>query len=437
MDITSFEYDLLDLSPFAERLERFLEVEHRFVSGSLVVSLSSSFGSGKTTFLRMWQSHLLKRDSSDCPMVVYVNAWESDFCGDPLYSIVSALVEELPRLGCSHEKIVDAAKKVGRFGLAIANQIVRMGTGVDPIEAGKIAECEDNAFSAFQIRKEAMKELKTAIRGVVKDFSPRVIFLVDELDRCRPDYAISYLETIKHVFDIRGAVFVLAVDRKQLENSARVAFGRDLDFEEYFRKFVHRDVSLPEISKKGYRNLAQQYMRLYLQIEGTRHCCVRLDVDCSRNFVELISSLKMTPRQIQEVFRIAGHVFSVVEDRRPELLWCFAVGTILMATFKIGIPVFYRQLASGQLDRNEAKVLLEKLFSDTDASWWMILLVTGNGIRKEPVESASDLLKRVGLSGGEGASDRDFSQWFSGWGHERENCFRIIFEKIEYVSTWM
>jgi len=64
----------------------------------------------------------------------------------------------------------------------------------------------------YQGRKAAMESLKKAIREFVAASEPRVLFLVDELDRCRPDYAITYLETIKHIFDIKGAVFLLAAD---------------------------------------------------------------------------------------------------------------------------------------------------------------------------------------------------------------------------------
>jgi tRNA A37 threonylcarbamoyladenosine biosynthesis protein TsaE len=54
MDVSTFDDDLLGLSEFARRLEKFIEAEHHFVQGSLVLALSSKFGSGKTTFLRMW-----------------------------------------------------------------------------------------------------------------------------------------------------------------------------------------------------------------------------------------------------------------------------------------------------------------------------------------------------------------------------------------------
>src|SRR6185369_6813478 len=91
--ITFEEYDKLGLKPFSQKLEKFLMVEHDFVEGSLVVSLDAPFGAGKTTFLSMWKSDLEKRRETEgtVPKTVMINAWESDYCGDPLLSIVNGL----------------------------------------------------------------------------------------------------------------------------------------------------------------------------------------------------------------------------------------------------------------------------------------------------------------------------------------------------------
>ena len=76
MEPSTFDDDLLNLSDFAKRLEKFIEVEHHFVQGSLVLALNSKFGSGKTTFLEMWKSDLKKGgDEDNGPLVISLNAW--------------------------------------------------------------------------------------------------------------------------------------------------------------------------------------------------------------------------------------------------------------------------------------------------------------------------------------------------------------------------
>ena len=223
MKISEFKDDLFGLEPFATRLEEFILVEQDYIEGSLVIALSSSFGSGKSTFLDMWKHSLENREDDNAgPLVVNLNAWESDYYGDPLFAIISALIDKAKKEGKSTEGLIGAAKDVGWFVTAIGNQIAAKFTGIDPIAAGELAEgkkadradaepLQPDSFSIFEDRKNAMVALKNAIQSFVGECGSQVLFLVDELDRCRPDYAISYLETIKHLFDVKGAVFLLAL----------------------------------------------------------------------------------------------------------------------------------------------------------------------------------------------------------------------------------
>jgi len=218
MNINTFDNDLLDLHPFAEGLQRFIDVEHQFVDGSLVIALSSKFRSGKTTFFQMWKADLESRtEASNTPLVISLNAWESDYYGDPLFAIISGLVDRMRESGKSADSIVDAAKDIGWFAIAIGGQIVQKVTGIDAVAAGALAEGKKSkrggagqvpkdTFSVYQSRNDAMGNLKTAVQKFVTSSEPRVLFLIDELDRCKPDYAIAYLETIKHIFDVQGAV---------------------------------------------------------------------------------------------------------------------------------------------------------------------------------------------------------------------------------------
>ncbi len=448
MEVSTFDDDLLELSGLAKRLEKFIEVEHQFVHGSLVLALSSKFGSGKTTFLKMWKSSLESRDNKDGnPLVVSLNAWESDYYGDPLFAIISGLVKGLEDSGERAESLISAAKDVGWFATAIGGQIVRKFTGIDAVAAGDLAEKKkakrkgtgsvpSDTFSIYQGRKDAMNKLKESIKKFVAASEPRVLFLVDELDRCRPDYAISYLETIKHIFDMQGAVFILAADRQQLENSAKTAFGPNLDFEEYYRKFVHREITLPPISDSSYVKLASTYVGYYLERDGLRNCFMKIESYRVENIVELVGALKLTPRQLQEVFRILGHALETSEGNKGRLLWCIGMGSIAMAAFKVGNPKIFHLLGSQQFDPKEALEFLTHLLGDRHADWWFTLFLTGGGLKVGEKESATEVLTKVGLIKEGLGTSRDLGQWDVGWGHSSAKRFVQIYEKIEQISQW-
>ena len=173
--------DKLGLKPFSEKLEKYLIVEHDFVEGSLVVSLNAPFGAGKTTFLSMWKSDLDKRRANDSviPKVITVNAWESDYCGDPLLSIVNGLIKSVSTGESVTEskdagKLREAAKDVGWFATGLANKLVSNWTGLDPAEAGKFAEEKKqnripkipDFVSLYDERSKALGKLKDALREV-------------------------------------------------------------------------------------------------------------------------------------------------------------------------------------------------------------------------------------------------------------------------------
>lgn len=448
MKISTFDDDLLELKDFAKRLERFINIEHQYVDGGLVVGLNSKFGSGKSTFFQMWKSSIKENQNVDNVSVILLNAWESDYYGDPLFAIISALVDRIKKDGKSAEKIINAAKDFGWFSTAIGGQIVKKFTGIDAVAAGELAEKkkkgrEDklpllpDTFSIYEGRKNAMNSLREAIQEFVEGDQPKILFLVDELDRCRPDYAISYLETIKHIFDVKGAVFLLAADRKHLENSAKTAFGADLDFDEYYRKFVHREVTLPDISDSGYKRIASKYVNFYLEGGGARKCYMKLEDGRVDNIIELVGGLSLTPRQIQEVFRILGHIFETAEDNKGRLRWCLAVGSIMMAVLKIANPRIYHLLGSQQLSPQEAMIFFKDTIKGPYADWWFTLCFTGGGLKTNKDETFENILRNVGLTNdSEVTLPKNLDQWFSGWGHSSSSKFEQIHEKIEQLDQW-
>lgn len=450
MTISTFSDDLLELEDFAHRLEKFIETEIDYVDGGLVIALTSKYGSGKTTFLEMWKSSLNDADEkTGKKLVISLNAWESDYYGDPLFAIISGLIERLESDGKSVGSLVDAAKDFGWFATAIGSQLVNKFTGIDAVAAGDLAEKKKgereetsqtipDSFSLYLDRKNAMKSLKEEIEKIVAESEQRVLFLVDELDRCRPDYAITYLETIKHIFDIKGAVFLLAADRHQLENSARTAFGQDLDFEEYYRKFIHREITLPMIAEVGYKRLASTYVPLFLERENERHCFMKLDHSLVDNIAELIGALKLTPRQIQEVFRILGHILSTTEENKGRLFWCLGVGSLAMAAFKVGNPRIFNLLGSKNLHSDEAITYLKQLMNRDNIEWWFLLFLTGGGIHMDEGETKKDIIIKSGFvdKDGEMSIRDDLGQWSNGWGHSGSGRFAGIHEKIQQISQW-
>ena len=116
-----------------------------------------------------------------------------------------------------------------------------------------------NAFAAdakknstgYEEARAAVKEFKEALQDVTQGSSGSrgyrpVVVIIDELDRCRPSYAVELLEAAKHLFSVDGILFVLGVNRSQLAHSVTALYGGGFDANGYLRRFVDLEFRLPE-----------------------------------------------------------------------------------------------------------------------------------------------------------------------------------------------
>lgn len=99
-----------------------------------------------------------------------------------------------------------------------------------------------------------------------------MVFIVDELDRCRPDFAVKVLERIKHLFDINHVIFVLGIDREQLGYVIRSVYG-DIDVENYLLRFIDVDFLLPRIKHNAFFDaLWRKYgLDAYVESKGEQY----------------------------------------------------------------------------------------------------------------------------------------------------------------------
>jgi hypothetical protein len=154
----------------------------------------------------------------------------------------------------------------------------------------------------------------------------------------------------------------------------------------------------------------------------------------------LVGALRLTPRQIQEMFRILGHVFETSEENKGRLMWCLAVGSIAMSAFKVGDPKVFNLLGKKQFEPTEARRYLTDLFggSDRTIERWFTIFLTGGGLKMIEGQNLKKVMIEVGFSeeGKESRIDRNLEQWEEGWGHISLGHFKEIHEKIEQILQW-
>ncbi|MDD2979787.1 MAG: P-loop NTPase fold protein [Hespellia sp.] len=309
-----------DIKSFIESLDT--------IDGNMFISLDGRWGEGKTFYVRQIEETLkylskkqygnedTVKESADyfvnnlfsdivlkhSYLPVYYNAWLYDNHDDPLLSLVAIMTKTGANTGST--KI-----SKNNLGDKIKTVISSISTPYGGIDA--------NAISQALSGRDVLKNIVTSeqIRATVKELfdellvekAEKLVIFIDELDRCRPSFAIEMLERIKHYFDDDRVVFVVATNKEQLAHTVSKYYGNGFDTTTYLNKFFDLNVHMPirRFSKRLFDDGREQYF--LNSIAGGLNDHYRLTLRDSLLFKEKISGL---PQKYVNDSGIQGACFS-------------------------------------------------------------------------------------------------------------------------------
>ncbi|KIC38289.1 KAP family P-loop NTPase fold protein [Leisingera sp. ANG-M7] len=357
------------------------------IDDPLVIALDGAWGSGKSFFLKCWVGEHLKRPGNTT-QTVYFDAFQHDFLDDPLIALTGAIAERFrdpeaekqetdqAKASARRSKLKKSAwavsKAAGRIGLsAVTFGATEILSGMGD-EIAKAASDEAKAFlssdagddeaekfwNAHDARIAAMEAFRLALTELTEpddagEPQRKLVIVIDELDRCRPDYALSLLEIIKHFFSVDGVHFVLGVNLTELQNSVRARYGSGVDAAKYLQKFISITAPLrgskprnrhSSIITKHFDYVASELGAMHTwQYDWLRDYLVVVDhhVDLSLRDVEKIGALiQVCPTSY---LRHDGH------------LHLFSSLTIL----SVAAPSLFKKARSGELTYGEVQSIFD------------------------------------------------------------------------------
>lgn len=356
--------DKLNRGPIIQNLTEV--IEQLELERGVVVGIDASWGKGKTTFINLWEKYL-NENKSDIYSVIKFNAWDRDDSGNPLLSLIIELEELL--IGETKEEIYGFVKELAKG--FIPNLVERFTCGGIKSDDLNILINAHETLKYDLIEHEKTRiELKNKLKDSIAKLSQekKIIFFIDELDRCRPLYAIELLETIKHLFNVKNCIFILAWDKVQLSESIKTVYGAGMDSNGYLRRFIDLDYQLPEPSRKDYINyliekeeLKESYYPTFYEILPS--FCDVYDLSL-RDIDKLVFYLSIHLKRVEKiekikttyeyVYSLLKSIFIIIKIKNESLyLKIRAKNYSKIDIPKILIELQINQLESGRLTRSK------------------------------------------------------------------------------------
>ena len=324
---------------------------------SCSIALDGAWGSGKTFFVKqvkmvlescspikskseyrdevktVWKNyHSGKEPEFQAQLCVYYDAWENDNDGDPILSLVYSILQQV-----DEKTPFPKDNKIFEKVAALADCITGKSTTA-VLESMK----SDSVLDDLRKSKSVHSTIAEFLDHLLDERANRLIVIIDELDRCKPDYAVRVLEKIKHYFDNERITFVFAVNVQELQHTISSYYGSHFDSCRYLDRFFDLRIALPPA------NLQRYYQSIDFQSDY-----YTVDFVCKKIIEKFHFSLREISRflkamKIAEYELTHSDRFSFSDPEQLTARICEIYLVPLLIALEISDMNAYTQLISGQ-----------------------------------------------------------------------------------------
>lgn len=390
-----------DLFGYADFGERFANLVGR-IDEPLVIVLDGPWGSGKSVFAKQWAGLLRQRSAP----VIEFDAFANDFYEDAFVALSAQIYAKAKEVLSENESLVVRFRKAApRLAKLLVSPLARVAVRglaagaadfedvkaagasvrgaiegmrneservVDKALADRLTKADEDreemaafkqtlfelagAMTAADKTEEAtgeenQKDAEGNKAGVEKQKREEypLVFIIDELDRCRPPFALSVIERIKHLFSVEGVCFVLVTHLPQLETAVQGAYGPNIDAASYLQKFYQVRANLPTQSEWR-EPLRHTYIRYLWKTLGIKFLDVHHHKFIIDEFQQLADVHDLSLREIQRALTNVS-LTAAAATKEQLFIVSLAPGLCLMKEKR---PNFYRKARSLQLTWPEA-----------------------------------------------------------------------------------
>lgn len=309
--------DSLEIASYHEALVDFIKQ----TDTPMTIGVQGEWGSGKTSLLyQIWNK--LEEENREHPddenyLQIWVNSWEHSLLCTPeecLLKIVNEIIQALLEADVDKskkDKVRDGVQSLMKGALRIGSSLAAGSAGTDAVD------------SIFSSQSNSIKELRKQLNSLVDEIKDlktnpyqRVVVYVDDLDRIEPRDAVSILELLKNIFNIKDCVFVLAIDYQVVVKGLKEKFGEPTPENEWeFRSFFDKIIQLPFTMPMGSYDIGKYVLNLLNDIKYYESDDDQLDEDLIESLVTL--SIGTNPRSIKRLINSLS-LIKILNDTKNE-----------------------------------------------------------------------------------------------------------------------
>ena len=375
-----FKEDTLERKKLADNLTSIINA----IDGKRVISLNGQWGSGKTTFLDMWQkAHEKKKEEEQHFTIIYFDAFKYDYYDDPFIAISGAIMQKVASEFKEKfkDKSVEVAKRlIPALAKGIGKASLRVVGVNDDIINGLVSDLSEilgDEIANFSENQKPVEAFKEFLAEAIKEMNgKKLVIVVDELDRCKPTFAVELLERIKHIFDVEGLVFLLSMNPDQMQETIKCVYGQGVDANTYLHKFIDWTMILPTTSEGKYIGTSSlgPFNSDLIRRHGWYTLITRSDCDFILNTLnKLPSVLPITPRTQRKIVQHLTAVIAIDHSSYKHLA-IFQMFVLLIAIRQME-PEIYVHLKEGAI--NIPKTLHSALGKVFPEVWELIQYLIG------------------------------------------------------------
>ena len=287
---------------------------------SMCYAIKGSWGVGKTHVLDMIEKELLNEfrqaDAYEKYILIHYNAWQYDYYTEPLFAMVSSMRNSLKReINLISPKAIEKIKKFLDTINDISEKITDTVSLSLLLKNKKISkDVAAQILDSNHYLNKLMQELKKGLKEQAEDVT--IVVVVDELDRCLPEYAIKVLERLHHIFgNTENTQVILSVDYDQLENTVKTIFGDNTSTKRYLSKFINFSISLDEGHLAD--NFDKEFSDYVNLFKVNSHQNYVVDAEDIRQFKNFIFE-GMDMRQRKEIVNKSRLIHTIVNDNESK-----------------------------------------------------------------------------------------------------------------------